>query len=210
MSGTSLNSNGEQFVVDRTTYPLKKRGRQGIVAAGIVMIIVVLLIFFSKLNEIRQYRVPFIWKRRAINVLEDSHNKIKAAESTSDLKLANHFAIQADSLLQSAKTIIGEEALQRITKTNIVGLELKIKQVSDSITTKLNAQKISSSSSIDRSVYATPFNPVLPTIPSNVFALPPSMPSSVIPPKTKKDNNQINRSKKRDHRQHHTKMTQKQ
>lgn len=129
--GSGIDKEGQHYIVDRTVYPLKKRGKQGIISACIVLAIVLLIIILSKFNDIRQYRVPYLWKRRAINVIEEVYTKLKAAEAANDnnAQLAFRLAIQSESLLHSALSIIGEETLRRATGVDLNELETKIQAV---------------------------------------------------------------------------------
>jgi hypothetical protein len=110
---------------------LKKHGIRGIIVAASVTAVVVLIILISKWNDVRQQRVPSIWKGRLRSIVKDCSGAVKLAkESERNPEIAIQHTIQAKAMLDDAKKIAGTTDLAKISGFDMHALEAEIDMLS--------------------------------------------------------------------------------
>lgn len=104
--------------VPSTAAGLNRRGTRGLVGAAAVWLALLLVVALSKLNEVRQQRLPSRWRARIRGMVLESARNLRVAEETLEPYVAYGHALRADAMLQSAQSIVGPADL-----TNLAGLD---------------------------------------------------------------------------------------
>jgi ABC-type lipoprotein release transport system permease subunit len=139
--------------VEDVILPLKRKGAQGLIAAGSVLGVLVLIVILSKMNEIRHHRLPVMWRGRLKRMVSTSAKHLRIAEETTDSGIAMHHAVQAQTTLESAQTLVGSASLAKFTGMNIEELE---KSIEDVITT-LSAPAAAAAKAVAKKGFKTRF-----------------------------------------------------
>lgn len=104
-------------------HPLKRKGIQSVIIAGIVLLILIVLVGLSKFNEVRHNRLPFSWRSRLKQIVIDSATNANLANEVKDVRKSYHHLITAKTMLQMAQRLVGSGNLSSLTGMNIESLE---------------------------------------------------------------------------------------
>lgn len=124
-----VEASGDNVSEHCETFLLRKHGTKGIAGALVVLAVVIVLIFLSKLNEVRQYRVPMVWRKRVRRMIEASAKQLKMAQDANHPSIAYHHALEAETTLRAVKNLVGEADLSSLTNYHIGNLESEIDNV---------------------------------------------------------------------------------
>lgn len=124
-----MSDKDENITTEDAILPLKRKGTQGLIAAGSVLGLLFIIVMLSKLNELRHHRLPFLWRGRLKRMVNTSAKHLRIAEETKDGGIALHHVIQAQTMLESAQTLVGTASLSKFTGLNIEELERSIEDV---------------------------------------------------------------------------------
>jgi hypothetical protein len=108
------------------TFLLRKHGLKGLAVAGLVLVVVLIIIMLSKLNEVRHYRVPMIWRKKVRKMIENSAKSLKNSQNSTDKLAGYHYALEAKTILHSARDLVGDADLSSITNYRLDKLEADI------------------------------------------------------------------------------------
>lgn len=105
---------------------MKRNGIRGIIIAVVVTGVAFLIILISKWNEIRQQRIPFVWRNRLKSMISDCTNALKLAQDASSHGTSFKYAIEAHTILNGAKKLVGTTDLSKLSGYNISKIESEI------------------------------------------------------------------------------------
>lgn len=115
---------------------LKKKTKHAIFTGVIVIVIIIVVSLLAKINDTRESKIPAQWKARLKKTVQDSEKQLTLAKANKDSVIGFHHILQANTFLQSAKNLVGIEALPKITNMKIDELEKNIEETYQEITNK--------------------------------------------------------------------------
>lgn len=105
---------------------MKTKGMMGIYCATGVMLVVVVIVLLSRLNEIRNYRVPNYWRRninRTIRQIREQFYRLKESQDVSNEKIELQRLMTE---LATLKKISSGADLAQISKIDLESLEMNM------------------------------------------------------------------------------------
>jgi len=108
---------------------MKKNGIRGVIVAIVVVASAVLLILISKWNEVRQERIPFVWRNRLKSMIQDCVSTLKMAQESTVAGTSYKYALEANVLLNSAKKLVGTADLGKLSSLDVSKLESEIESL---------------------------------------------------------------------------------
>lgn len=112
-----------------TNFIFRSRGNLGIAGGVSVMVILIIVIVLSKMNEIAHSRISLATKRRLKNVVLTAAKHLRQSEESKNKQISYYHALSADTTLKSAKLLAGGSSLSRITGYDIDSLETNIEKI---------------------------------------------------------------------------------
>lgn len=106
--------------------PLKRKTQYAIIGAIITVTVVVIVIIFSKLNEVRNHKVPMVWRNRVKDVMRNVDKFVKLAKAEPNSANTYHNITKAIVYMEAAKQLVGIEALPKLSGYDIGKLEVEI------------------------------------------------------------------------------------
>ncbi len=105
---------------------MKRNGVRGVIVAVVVTTVAFIIILISKWAEVRQQRVPFIWRSRLKSMIQDCATSLKLAHEATVPGTSYKHAVEANSILTSAKKLVGTGDLSKMSGYDISKLESEI------------------------------------------------------------------------------------
>lgn len=121
----SLENNNPQ-VENQQNILNKRNGIRGVIVAVVVVGVAFLIILVSKWNEIRQQRVPFVWRNRIKGLVNDSAEALHLAQEATAPGTSYKHALRAHSILSDVKKLVGTVNLSKLSGYDISKLESEI------------------------------------------------------------------------------------
>jgi hypothetical protein len=107
---------------------LLSRGKQGLIGAGVVMSLFLLIVVLSKANDIAKRRLPMMWRMRLRKMVQESINAVKLAKESDDEVERHRNLIAADTYLETAKRLVGTGSLADMAGIDIAKLETDLER----------------------------------------------------------------------------------
>ena len=108
---------------------LQKHGYRGIIVAACVLTVAFLVIIISRWNEVRQQKVPMIWRNRLKAMIKDSANSLTMSREASTPGTALKYAIEANTTLSNARKLAGTVDLAALSGYDIAKLESEVETI---------------------------------------------------------------------------------
>jgi hypothetical protein len=113
---------------DKQALVMVSRGKQGLIGAAIVFSVFLLIISLSKANDIAKRRLPMMWRMRLRKMIRDAIERVEQARETSDQVEKYKNLVYADTLLDSAKRLVGTGTLSEMAAMDVTQLEYDIEE----------------------------------------------------------------------------------
>lgn len=108
---------------------MKRNGWRGVIVAVVVVAIAVIIIVISKWNDIRQQRIPFVWRTRLKANIKDCANELHQAQEAAAPGTSYRHALRADAILTQVKKLVGTADLSKISGFDIPKIEAEIEAI---------------------------------------------------------------------------------
>lgn len=108
---------------------MRKNGIRGIIVSISVIVFFIFIILISKWNEIRQEKIPFVWKKKVNLLLDECNNTINLANKESEPKKIYKYIIESNTIFKTIKKIIGKNKLDKNFEDNLIKIENQLNEM---------------------------------------------------------------------------------